>query len=197
MSVDLPAPFSPTMACMLPRATERSTPSLATTRGYLFTMPLRETANRVSGIGLLEWDFDLAGDDGLASLLGFEAGRGRDQGLVVRVVNIIDSLFLESKLFDLARQELPFLGVLDRLENGLVDLLGDRGEHEPRRVLELVRIHADGQCLFFARGLEDAQTGRAGGGVDDVGALFVLAQGQFFSLGRVLEGVGSNPGVSA
>jgi hypothetical protein len=38
MSVDLPAPFSPTMAWMVPGSTRRFTPSLATTPGKRFTM---------------------------------------------------------------------------------------------------------------------------------------------------------------
>ena len=38
MSVDLPAPFSPTMAWIVPGITLRLTPSLATTPGKRFTM---------------------------------------------------------------------------------------------------------------------------------------------------------------
>ena len=38
MSVDLPAPFSPTMAWMVPGITRRFTPSLATTPGKRLTM---------------------------------------------------------------------------------------------------------------------------------------------------------------
>src|SRR5579872_827604 len=47
MSVDLPAPFSPTSACTSARSTSRSTPSRARTPGKVFTIP------RIRSSGLL------------------------------------------------------------------------------------------------------------------------------------------------
>src|SRR6187200_759254 len=44
ISVDLPAPFSPTMACTVPRRTVRWMLSLATTPGNLLVMPTSSTA---------------------------------------------------------------------------------------------------------------------------------------------------------
>src|SRR5688500_14087395 len=44
MSVDLPAPFSPTMACTWPRVTVMLTSLLATTPGNRLVMPLSSTA---------------------------------------------------------------------------------------------------------------------------------------------------------
>src|SRR5262245_48220879 len=41
ISVDLPAPFSPSTAWISPGRTVRSMPSLATTDGYAFRMPVR------------------------------------------------------------------------------------------------------------------------------------------------------------
>src|SRR3954453_12234404 len=44
MSVDLPAPFSPTIAWMVPRRTVRLTSELATTPGNRLVIPLSSTA---------------------------------------------------------------------------------------------------------------------------------------------------------
>src|SRR6266566_9470875 len=47
ISVDLPAPFSPTSAWISPARTSRSTWSLATTPGKAFVMPRSSTARAV------------------------------------------------------------------------------------------------------------------------------------------------------
>ena len=51
MSVDLPAPFSPTIAWIEPGATERSMPSFATTPGNRLTMPFSSIAARTGRAG--------------------------------------------------------------------------------------------------------------------------------------------------
>src|SRR6185312_8878923 len=48
-SVDLPAPFSPSSACTSPSAASKSTPSLATTPGNRFVIPLSATAAGTGG----------------------------------------------------------------------------------------------------------------------------------------------------
>ncbi len=48
MSVDLPAPFSPSRACTSPTRTSKSTLSLATTPGKRLTIPRISTARAVS-----------------------------------------------------------------------------------------------------------------------------------------------------
>src|SRR3712207_6576047 len=57
MSVDLPAPFSPTTAWTVPRATRMSTSRFATTPGKRFVMPRSSTAGAGTSLamaGLLE-----------------------------------------------------------------------------------------------------------------------------------------------
>ena len=48
MSVDFPAPFSPSSAWISPGRTSRSIPSLATTPGYRFVMPRISSAGAVT-----------------------------------------------------------------------------------------------------------------------------------------------------
>src|SRR6266702_330615 len=49
ISVDLPAPFSPSSACTSPRRRSKSTPSFATTAPNLFVMPRSSSASCSSG----------------------------------------------------------------------------------------------------------------------------------------------------
>ena len=51
MSVDLPAPFSPSSACTSPRRTSKSTLSLATTPGNVLVMP-RICSRGVPGVAV-------------------------------------------------------------------------------------------------------------------------------------------------
>src|SRR6478735_2947448 len=53
MSVDLPAPFSPSSACTSPRRTSRSTLSLATIPGNRFVMP---RSSRTGGSSAIRGD---------------------------------------------------------------------------------------------------------------------------------------------
>ncbi len=50
MSVDLPAPFSPTTACTSPRATSNDTSELATTPGKRLVTPRTRTAGAVPAV---------------------------------------------------------------------------------------------------------------------------------------------------
>ncbi len=56
ISVDLPAPFSPTTACTVPRITTRLTSRLATTPGKVLVMPRSSTAGGADGRGRGGWD---------------------------------------------------------------------------------------------------------------------------------------------
>ena len=51
MSVDLPAPFSPTTAWTSPASTRRETSRLATTPGKRFVMPVSSTTGTTAGSG--------------------------------------------------------------------------------------------------------------------------------------------------
>src|SRR6476646_2543713 len=63
MSVDLPAPFSPTMACTVPLSTVREMSLLATTPGNRFVMPSSRTAGA-------PWWTALGGSPGLSPVTG-------------------------------------------------------------------------------------------------------------------------------
>src|SRR5215217_3009747 len=97
MAVDLPAPFSPTMAWMVPGFTARLT------RSFACTSPKRLVMSRSSSMAVL-WarllrhgvrDLDLAGDDpGLGGLDLADHVR-RDELLVVLVHGIADAAVLQ------------------------------------------------------------------------------------------------------
>src|SRR5262245_55253466 len=53
ISVDLPAPFSPSTAWISPGITVRSTPSFATTDGYAFRMPVRRRRGTAGGAAVV------------------------------------------------------------------------------------------------------------------------------------------------
>src|SRR5207248_2585438 len=90
------------------------------------------------------------------------------------------------------------LDALDGLEERVVDSLDHRRKdvalglplsHLAWRLIVLVGIDADGELAHSPCRLEDAQPRRAGGVVDDVGALLVLTQRQLLALSRIAEGI--------
>src|SRR5918992_2765489 len=135
ISVDLPAPFSPRSACTSRRRISKSTWSLATTPGKTFVMPL-SSRRGVSSIGERGGggtgpppreaclrhglgDRDLPVDDHLLLLLDLV-----EEGLLdlVRDLAEPDAVLREAERGQ-AALELAGGGLLDRLEDGLVDAL--------------------------------------------------------------------------
>ena len=64
----------------------------------------------------------------------------------------------------------------------------------PREKAILVRIDADAELAGVGRRLQHALPGRAGGGVDDVGAAVDLRLGEFAALDRIVPGRGRRAG---
>src|SRR4030095_4011361 len=140
ISVDLPAPFSPRRACTSPRRRSNDTPSLATTPGKRFVMPRSSrtgrssirgdcTAARGAGQVLLHGRRDvrdLPGGDVVLGGLPFrdEAARPLGGELAAPAAARGD---VEDDV--LPAGEAPLLLVLDRLEDGVVDLL-DRARED-------------------------------------------------------------------
>ena len=130
---------------------------------------------------------DLAGDDvGLDALdLGLHL-RG-DQLGVVFVQRPVNTAFRQTQGLD-ARLPAALGGVIPALVRGQANILDHGGQHGARLQVVLVGIHADGQLAFILGSLIDTDTGTAGGGIDNVGALGELGLGEFRTLGRVGEG---------
>src|ERR1041384_2257803 len=95
IAVDLPAPFSPTMAWIVPGLTTMLTLSLARTSPKRFVIFLSSSIRslRAHRVG----DFDLASDDLLLSFFGFLDRFGRDETLVVLIHRVADTIFVQTK----------------------------------------------------------------------------------------------------
>ena len=140
ISVDLPAPFSPTSAWISPRATSSDAPRLACTGPNDLTMS-RETDRRAAASGarsahLRARHHDVAGDDVLPELLDARADVGGDQRRVVLVVHVADAVLGEPELIDAALEACRPSRLLDRVEDRDVDALHHRASGRspaPRR----------------------------------------------------------------
>ena len=73
-------------------------------------------------------------------------------------------------------------------------MLQHRGQDFAREKTVLVGIDADAELAGVRRRLQHALTGRARGGVDDVGAAIDLRLGEFAALDRVVPGRGRRAG---
>ena len=82
-------------------------------------------------------------------------------------------------------------GVVDRD----VDPLEHRGQHAAGVQVVLVAVDADRQLALVGRRLQHAQAGGAGRGVDHVGTLAELADGELAAARRVVPGRGRGAGV--
>src|SRR5436309_7843440 len=97
MAVDLPAPFSPTMAWIVPGATARLTRSFASTSPKRLVMS--RSSSMVMGARLLRHrvgDLDLAADDFGPGGLDLADHVGGDQLGVVLIHGVADAVVLQA-----------------------------------------------------------------------------------------------------
>src|SRR5215218_6033254 len=168
ISVDLPAPFSPSSACTSPFCRSKSTWSFATTPGNRFVMPRisrtveASTAGdsmEVGGPGLQgRGDLDLARDDlplQLVHLVDERLGHGW--------VDLADvhALVLQVEEQVAPAPELTLGDLLGRVEDAGVDTLHARGQHA-LGVVVLVLVDPDAPDARGVRGLERAEAAAAG-----------------------------------
>src|SRR5690349_7554642 len=198
MSVDLPAPFSPSSACTSPWRSSRSTRSFATSEPKRLVMPRSSSAS-----GALELRVVPAGCvSPVKRALLDHAGRndlsGLDQCLhdcqlgedrlrhAARRRGDVDAALLEAEDAVLAAVVLARLEVADRQVDGLVDLLDGRGE-DLRADGLLVVVDADAPDLLLAGRVERAEAAAAGDLEHDVRARGDLRLGEALALGLVGE----------
>src|SRR5215213_7071570 len=194
IAVDFPAPFSPTMAWMVPGSTRMSMWSLASTSPKRLVMALSSSMNGCCpllrhGVG----DLNLPGDDSPPGLFRLTYRLRADERAVEVVHRVGDAVRVQPVDVE-AALELSFHHVGDDLVDGVVHALDHAGEDEAGLDHVLVRVHADDEAVgtplrVFAGLLdrvEGAEARVAGGGEDDVGALAYLRQRQLLALARVV-----------
>src|SRR5438093_1018816 len=187
ISVDFPAPFSPSSAWTSPRLRSKSTWSLASTPGNRFVMP-RSSRTGAASIGgdamrremtsgaeapLVDpvsadvlrdggRDLDLPGDDLLPQYGDLGEDLLAELALQLRAdLAEGDAVVLEVEDRVRAALELPGLGILDRVEHADVDPL-DGARQDVRPEERLVAVHADAPdavVLGRAQGTEPAEAG--------------------------------------
>src|SRR3954452_4950697 len=191
MSVDFPAPFSPSRACTSPRRRSKSTWSLATSEPKRLVTPsssrarlavafrallhrVRDVAQLARGDLLLE-----CGDLGL--VLGAHAVRRAEA----------DAARLDVEHGVRPRLERAVLGLLRGLEDRLVDLL-ERRRHHLLAEIGLIGIHTDTLRALLLHRVERAEPALAGHGEHDLRALRQLVEGELLALvlGDEVLGVG-------
>src|SRR5918996_10386 len=133
MSVDLPAPFSPTMPWIVPRGICRSTFLLAWTGPKRLSMPLSSTAGSA-----------FAADDLLLRLLEPGLHLRSDEVAVVPIQRVADAVFGEAQVLRTGRQ-VALHGVLEGIVHRDVDPLEHRGQHAARMQVVLVAVDPDRQ----------------------------------------------------
>src|SRR5829696_157156 len=200
MSVVLPAPFSPTIACTVPGAIESVTASLATTppkRRVTSRAPSRISGGTGSGLVVLRIalidhvpDLDRAVDDPLLGLV--HVGHDVVRHVLLRVLHLrqSDAVLLQAERAVLAALELAAGVVLDELLHGEVGALDHRGQYGGWGGGVLVGVDADRVAVLRLGGLDHARAGAAGHVVDDVGAAIEHRVGDLLALARVAEIVG-------
>src|SRR6185436_16814082 len=121
MAVDLPAPFSPTMAWMVPGATARLTRSLASTSPNLLVI---SRSSSIAGflLGHRVRDLDLAADDLGLGRLDLLDHAGRDELGVVLVHGVADAAVRQAVDVDAALEAVSH-EIADDLVDGVVDPL--------------------------------------------------------------------------
>src|SRR5947209_4823375 len=187
MAVDLPAPFSPTRAWIVPGATAKLTRSLASTSPKRLVISRSSSMACEAGRLFLHRvrDLDLAADDLRLGLLDLAQHVRRDELLVVLVHGIAHAAVRQAVDVD-APLEAVAHEVGDDLVDGVVHPLDHAGEDEAGLDPVLIGVDADDVLLVLLGGVEDAQSRVAGGGEDDVRPLADLGHGQLLALARVV-----------
>src|SRR5262245_61513817 len=215
ISVDLPAPFSPTIPWMVPGRTASETARLAWTAPNRLSMPrssitargsfrrgpqargvpaaCARATGRPGSLRGVVGDLDLAGDDVGARLLEAALHLRGDQRAVVLVDRVAHAAVGDPEDAR-ARLPRPRLRAHEALVHREVHALDHRGEDRAGVDVVLVRVHADRELALVLRGLEHAEAGGARGGVDHVGAAVELAPRQLAAAGGVAPGGGRGPG---
>src|SRR3954451_22910295 len=176
MSVDFPAPFSPSRACTSPRRRSKSTLSFATSAPKRFVTPFSsragEEADWLRALLHLSRDVrELPRRD--LGLLGVDLVGVLGADVVGLAVAHAVGLHVEHRV--LAAPERVVLDVGDRLEHRLVDLLERRGHHL-RAEIRLVGVDADALDVLLLGRVERAEPALAGDLEDDLRALADLVQ---------------------
>src|SRR5579859_2142355 len=172
MSVDLPAPFSPSRAWTWPHSTARSTPSLALNSPKVLTIPRSSRAELIRFLvrdsGLDRARLQLGGDVGHLRL-----DIGRDLAVEVVVRSQPDAVVLDGEALDAGD-----VGALDHPGDGLLDgqvevLLGagDQAAVDVRVADELVHVDADAELVGLLGRKQGAVAGLATRPEEDVSPL--------------------------
>src|SRR2546422_1170377 len=132
-------------------------------------------------------DLDFPGHDVGARLLEPLFHLRSDQAAVVLIERIADAALGDTERAH-AGLPRPVLRGLECFVDGEIDALDHRGQDRAGMDVVLVRVDADGEPTLVLGGLEDAEPGRARGGVDDVGAPIELAPGQLATTRRIVPG---------
>ena len=196
MSVDLPAPFSPTSAWISPRATSSDAPRLARTGPNDLSMSARRMASAFASVIA-----STAPESCPAMMSALICSSARAHGVgderaIVLVVHVADAVLRQTEGVDAALERVV-LHAADHLEHRDVDAFHHRREHAPRRFVVLVGVDADGVLARLPRRLEHAEPCRAGRVVDDVHALLVLVERELLALARIAERSGVTPAYCA
>src|SRR3954468_10222305 len=181
MSVDLPAPFSPSRACTSPWRRSKSTRSFATSAPKRLVTPSSSRARlAVAFRALLHRVGDvaqLAGGD----LLLERVDLGRVLGPHAVRLPEADAARLRVEDRVRARLEGAVLGLLGRLEDRLVDLLERRG-HDLVAEIGLIGVHADALRALLLHGVQRAEPALARHREDDLRTLAELVEGELLAL---------------
>ena len=133
-------------------------------------------------------NLDLAVQNILADRFNTLADGVVDQLVVAAVPDVIGVAPFEAEDPLFATLKLPLHRILDRGKDCLVNCLGHAGQHTPRRKVGLIHVGADHELVRFAGSFDDAHAARAGGLVDDIRPLAVLAERKLLAFGRIVEG---------
>src|SRR5262245_4007809 len=184
IAVDFPAPFSPTIAWIVPVRTVILIWSLAR------TLPNRLLMFRSSSIFALllhrVGHFDLAGNDFLTCLIDGTDRFGRKQVLVVLVGCVADTIVIETVYVDSANRA-AFHAIAHDLIHRIVDAFDHARQHVARLHPILVGIDSNDELQWASLSvltvlfdcIERADPGVAGCGKNNVGSFFDLCAREF------------------
>src|SRR5262245_20331772 len=196
IAVDFPAPFSPTIAWIVPARTVILRRSLAS------TFPNRLLILRSSSIFALLLHrvgyFDLSGNDFLARFINGSDDLWRKQVFVVLIGSIANTFVIKAVHMD-SPDPAAFHTLTHNLINGVIDALHHAGQNVAWLHPVLVVINANHKLQRVALsvfavlfdGIEGTQTGIAGGSENNVYAFFDLRAGKLFTFDGVIPcGIG-------